>query len=90
MNTYYISEMLDDMIKHVQGGATVHLQWECPKCHDKITADDPIKLVWHNGEHKVALYKSYRHSERDNGEICDTLVSLEAKAFNYLVMLTIG
>lgn len=87
MNTYYLSDMLDNIIEHIDNGRTVFLQWECPKCRDKITADEPIKLVLHDGIEKVALYKSYRHSERDNGEICNTLVALEAKAFNYMVMM---
>jgi hypothetical protein len=87
LNTYYLEDLLDNIIAHINNGATVFLKWQCPKCGDKITADNPIRLVIQNGEQKVALYKNYRHSERENGVMCDTLVTLDAKAFNYMVML---
>ena len=90
MNTYYAADMTENILRHVLNGATVHLQWKCMGCGDKITADDPISLVLNEqGETCVALHRSYLHTAKDDGSLCGVSTPITAKAFNFMVIMGI-
>ena len=90
MNTYYLKDMVDNIFDHVKAGRTVHLQWKCMGCGDKITADDPISLTLDSaGNEGVAVHRAYLHTARDNEEFCGISTPITAKAFNFMVMMVL-
>lgn len=58
-----IAELLPEIDGFIARGATVYIKWTCPKCGERVIADEP----------NVYNALGYRHTERQDGTPCDGL-----------------
>ena len=87
---HYVNEMIEEIYAHIKCGNEIHLQWECMGCHEKVTSDDPMKLVLNDkGEECVAFHKAYLHTTDtlNNETFCGVSTPVTAKAFNFMIIM---
>ena len=72
-NDFEIEEMLPKIDELIRSGVLVYLKWTCPKCGERVTANEP----------NTYRTQGYQHEERLDGIICGEWYY--GTKFNYLV-----
>lgn len=62
------AERIADVLK--LPNATVYIKWTCPRCGDRVSANDPVPR---REDGRVEFRPGYLHEEREDGTWCGCL-----------------
>jgi|SoiMetStandDraft_5_1073268.scaffolds.fasta_scaffold423813_2 hypothetical protein len=83
-------QIAQPIFDHLRKGHVVFIKWVCPKCGERVSGTEPLKIIPHPdhpGQKVVAFPPGYRHDERDNGEPCGQLVDIHTWKFGFSVIM---
>lgn len=84
------SQIATPIFESMKLGYVVLMKWTCPGCGERVTADEPLKLMVYEGRQVVAFPPGYIHTEKDDHTPCGESVDTQKYRFGFTLIMGSG